>query len=144
VRHRVRGRQLNRDIKHRKALFKNLISSLFLFGEIKTTLAKAKSIRGLVDKLITKAKKGTLHHRRLVAAFLQNKQAVNKLVNDLTPKLKQRTSGFTRIIRLGQRRGDATEMVKMELITDKAETKVKAKTKTTSQKLTKKESAKKS
>lgn len=109
-------KKLSRDRGHRKALFKNLISALVIRGEIKTTESKAKAIRRLVDKLITKGKKGTLHSRRLVHAFLQNKIAVNRIVDELGPLFKKRPGGFTRIIRLGRRRGDNAMMVKLELV----------------------------
>lgn len=116
MRHRKAGKKLKRDTARRKALFRNLIVSLFLKEEIKTTLSKAKAIRGLGDKLITKAKKGTLHHQRLVHAFLQNKKATKKLIQEIAPRFKKRVSGFTRIVRFGQRRGDAAEMVKIALV----------------------------
>jgi large subunit ribosomal protein L17 len=116
MRHRVSGKKLNRDIKHRKALFKNLISALIIHEEIQTTESKAKAIKGLTDKLISRGKKGTLQARRAIAAFLQDKTAVNKIVDDLGPRFKNRVSGFTRIIRLGKRRGDDAVMVKMEFV----------------------------
>ena len=116
MRHRSSGKKLSRDIKKRKALFKNLINSLVIHGKIKTTEAKAKAVRGLMDKLITKAKTGTLNSRRLIAAFLQNKKAVKKLVDELAPLFKKRPGGFTRIVRLGKRRGDDAMMVNLELV----------------------------
>jgi len=125
MRHQVRGRKLNRDTHERKALFKALINSLVLKGEIKTTETKAKAIRSLVDKLITKGKKGTLNSRRLIGAFLQNKVAVNKIVDEIAPLFKTRKGGYTRMVRLGERRGDDTRMVKLEL-TEKPEVKKKA------------------
>ena len=116
MRHRKAGRKLSRNIKQRKALFKNLINALVLHGKIETTEAKAKAIRGLIDKLITKGKAQTLHSRRLIAAFLQNKKAVNKIVDELGPLFKKRPGGFTRIVRLGRRRGDEAMVVKLELV----------------------------
>jgi len=116
MRHRLKGKKLNRSTKHRRALFKNLISALVEHGEIKTTLAKAKAVKGLVDKLITTAKKGTLHHRRQLASFFGKRQPANKLVEDIAPKLKSRTSGYTRIVRLGRRTGDNAMMAKLELV----------------------------
>lgn len=121
MRHRVRGKKLGRSTAQRKALFRQLIVSLFLKEEIKTTLAKAKSIKSLVDKLVTKAKKSGLHQQRLIHAFLQNKKATKKLVKEIAPRFKKRTSGFTQIMRLGQRRGDNAMMVKIGLM-DKKET----------------------
>lgn len=116
MRHKVAGKKLSRDSAQRKALFKGLINALVIHSQIKTTESKAKAIRGLVDKLITKGKRGTLHARRLIGAFLQNKKAVNKIVDELGPLFKKRTSGFTKITRLGQRRGDNAMMVKLELV----------------------------
>lgn len=116
MRHQVAGKKLSRDRKQRKALFKNLIGALVLKGEIKTTESKAKAIRRLVERLIAKGRGGTLHARRQIGAFLQNKEAVNKIVDELGPIFKNRPGGFTRIVRLGQRRGDNTSMVKLELV----------------------------
>jgi len=116
MRHQIKGKKLSRDSSQRKALFKNLINALVIHGEIKTTESKAKAIRGLVDKLITKGKRGTFQARRLVGAFLQNKKAVNKIVDELSPTFKNRPGGFTKIVRLGKRRGDDAMMVKLELL----------------------------
>ncbi len=116
MRHRVAGRKLSRRRKYRKALFKNLINSLIVHGEIKTTESKAKSVRPLVEKLITKGKAGTLSSRRVITAFLQNKKVVNKIVDEIAPIFKNRPGGYTRIIRLGQRQGDDAMMVRLELV----------------------------
>lgn len=116
MRHRVAGRKLARSQSHRKALFRNLLSALILHGEIETTESKAKAIRRLFDRLASKSKAGTLHARRAIAAFLNNKKAVNKLVDEITPKFKNRPGGFTRMVRLGRRRGDDALMVKLELV----------------------------
>ena len=115
MRHKKKGKKLNRNTHQRKALFKRLIQSLILNEELKTTESKAKAIKGLVDKLITKAKKGGLSVRRQILAFLQNKKITAKLIDEIAPRCKSRTSGFTKIIRLGKRRGDKAMMVKMEL-----------------------------
>lgn len=111
--------QLNRSSHQRKALFKGLINSLILKEEIKTTVSKAKAIQGLFDKLVTKGKLGTVHVRRLLHAFLGNQESVKKLVDELAPRMDQRTSGYTRIEKLGVRRGDNTMMVKMSLVDEK-------------------------
>lgn len=116
MRHRVFGRRLGRDKDHRKALFKNLVTSLVLHEQIKTTEAKAKAIRGLVDKVITKGKTGSLHARRALAGFFTNQKAVEKVMKVLAPRFRQRGSGFTRIIHLGSRRGDNAPLVRMELV----------------------------
>ncbi len=125
MRHRVKGKKLSRTSSQRKALFKGLINALVIHGEIKTTESKAKAVRGLVDKLITKGKKGTLHSRRLIAAFLQNKLAVNRIVDELGPLFAKRSGGFSRITRLGTRRGDNAMMVKLELVEKVAPLKTK-------------------
>lgn len=124
MRHRVAGKKLARSRSHRKALFRNLLSALILHGEIKTTESKAKATRRLFDRLVSKGKSGTLHARRIVAAFLNNKKAVNKLVDEIAPKFKDRPGGFTRMTRLGRRRGDDAMMVKLELV-EKPETEEK-------------------
>ncbi len=116
MRHRVSGKKLSLDRDKRKALFKNLINALVIHGQIKTTEARAKAIRGLVEKLITRGKQQTLHTRRLIAAFLQNKKAVNKIVDELGPLFKKRPGGYTRIVRLKERRGDNAPMVRLELV----------------------------
>jgi large subunit ribosomal protein L17 len=103
-------------VKARKALFKNLINALIEHQEIRTTEAKAKAIRGLVDKFVSRAKKKDLHSRRLVFSFLQNKKMVNKLFEEIGPRFGKRPSGFTRIIKLGRRKGDGAMMVKMEFV----------------------------
>lgn len=119
MRHKIKGKTFNRNTNQRKALFRSLIQNLIIHEEIKTTQSKAKVIKRLVDKLITKAKAGTLQVRRQLMAFLPNKKAVNKLVDDIAPRVKQKTSGFTRFMRLGKRRGDDAMMVKMELVEKK-------------------------
>ncbi|MBN1262945.1 MAG: 50S ribosomal protein L17 [Candidatus Pacebacteria bacterium] len=116
MRHRQAGKKLNRDRDHRQALFKNLIKSLIKHEEIKTTESKAKVVRKIFEKLVTKTKTGTLHVRRLAHAFLQDKGSVNKLVDKIAPLFKQREGGYTRIIRLGKRRGDRAMLVRLELV----------------------------
>ena len=133
MKHRVAGKKLARSRSHRKALFKNLLSALILHGEIRTTESKAKATRRIFDRLVTKGKSGTLHARRIVAAFLNNKKAVNKLVDEISPKFKDRPGGFTRMIRLGRRQGDDAMMVKLELV-EKPELKEEPKKKETKKK----------
>lgn len=116
MRHRVSGRKLSRDKDHRKALFRNLVTSLVLHEQIQTTEAKAKAVRGLVDKVITKGKTGSLHARRVLVGFLTNQKAVEKVVKILAPRFRQRSGGFTRIIHLGKRQGDNAPLVRMELV----------------------------
>lgn len=105
MRHRVKGRQLNRDANHRKALRRNLIRSFIKSGEIETSLAKAKSVKPEIDKLVTHAKGGSMHHQRLIQAELQDPSLVSLMVHTLVPQM-QRQSGYTKIIRTGRRQGD--------------------------------------
>lgn len=128
MKHRVAGKKLARDRSHRQALFKNLLSALILHGEIKTTESKAKVIQRLFEKLVTKSKLKTLHARRTVGIHLNNRQVINKLVDEVTPQFKNRASGFTRIIRLGKRKGDDALMVRLTLV-EKPEIKEKPKKK---------------
>jgi large subunit ribosomal protein L17 len=116
MRHRSATRHLGRDTEQRKSLFKNLLQALFEHGQIETTEAKAKAIKGIADKLIHRAQEGTIPARRVIARFFGTRQAVNMLVDQVAPAMKDRTSGYTRIVRLGKRRGDDSMMVKMELI----------------------------
>lgn len=112
MRHRVKGSQLNRDTNHRKALRRNLIRSFIKSGEIETSLAKAKSVKPEIDKLVTHAKSGSVHHQRLIQAELQDPSLVSLMVHSLVPQM-QRQSGYTKIIRTGRRQGDNTLMAKL-------------------------------
>lgn len=133
----VFGRQLKRDVNERKALFKNLLTSLVLNESIKTTEAKAKAIRSAADKLITKAKKGgTVAYRGLEAEV--NRNAVVKLVEDLGPRFASRNGGYTRIMRIGNRVADNAPMVMMEWVEKKAVVAAPAKTVKPAKKETKK------
>lgn len=116
MRHRVAHRKLGRTSSHRLALLKNLAISLIKYEKIETTLPKAKELRPYFDKLVTKAKKGDFNAHRAVFALLQDKESVKKLMNELTPALAGRTSGYTSIVKTGQRRGDAAEMAIVEII----------------------------
>jgi large subunit ribosomal protein L17 len=115
--HRIDGRKLSRKQGPRLALYKNLTVSVLRYERIKTTEAKAKEVRGRVEQMITLAKRGDLTARRAVISQFPNEPlVVNKLFDELAPKYADRTSGFTRIVRLGQRLGDAAEIVQLELI----------------------------
>ncbi|OGJ21783.1 MAG: 50S ribosomal protein L17 [Candidatus Pacebacteria bacterium RIFCSPHIGHO2_01_FULL_46_10] len=116
MRHRLAGRTFGRNTNQRKKLFKNLVSSLIVHGEIKTTEARAKAIRGVVDKMIHRAQEGTIAARRVLAKFFGKNDMVNRLVDEIAPAMKDRTSGFTRILHLENRRGDDALLVKMELV----------------------------
>ena len=121
MRHRVFGRKLGRDIKRRRALFKNLAISLIINEKITTTLSRAKAAKPLVDSLISKAKKGDLGSRRQTFKVLGHRQAVAKLVDDLAPRFADRTGGFTRIVKLEPRFSDAAPMAILSLVTLKKE-----------------------
>jgi large subunit ribosomal protein L17 len=115
--HRIDGRKLSRKQGPRLALYKNLTVSVLRYERIKTTEAKAKEVRGRVEHMITLAKRGDVNARRMVISQFPNEPlVVNKLFDELAPKYADRTSGFTRIIRLGQRMGDAAEIVQLELV----------------------------
>ena len=117
MRHRNSGRKLNRTASHRKAMFANMAAALIEHEQIVTTLPKAKDLRPIIEKLVTLAKRGDLHARRQALSKLaQDKFAVHKLFEELAPRYAARPGGYTRILRLGPRRSDATEMVFIELV----------------------------
>jgi large subunit ribosomal protein L17 len=117
VAHRIDGRKLSRKRGPRLALYKNLTVSILRYERVKTTEAKAKEIRGRVERMISLAKRGDLAARRTVIAEFPNEPlVVSKLFDEIAPKYADRTSGFTRIVKLGQRQGDAAEIVQIELV----------------------------
>ena len=116
MRHRKKGRQLGRQTKHRRALFRNLVTSLLDQERIETTGAKAKEIRGFTDRMITLGKEGTLPARRRALGFLRSKAVVSKLFSDVATRFKDRSGGYTRIVKTRRRIGDAAEMVAIELV----------------------------
>lgn len=116
MRHLKAGRKLNRTASHRKAMFNNMAMSLIENERIKTTLPKAKELRSVVERLITYGKKGDLHGIRLIAKTVKNKDLVMKLVNDIAPGYADRNGGYTRVLKLGTRRGDNSEMAIIELV----------------------------
>ncbi|MBS0182104.1 MAG: 50S ribosomal protein L17 [Nitrospira sp.] len=116
MRHRKKGRQLGRQTKHRAALFRNLVTSLLDQERIETTGAKAKEIRGFTDRMITLGKEGTLPARRRALGFLRSKAVVSKLFSDVATRFKDRSGGYTRIVKTRRRIGDAAEMVAIELV----------------------------
>jgi len=120
MRHRKSGRKLNRNSAHRKAMFKNMASSLFGHEVIKTTLPKAKELRRVVEPLITLAKEDTVANRRLAFARLRDKDAVSKLFAELGPRYQTRPGGYLRILKCGYRAGDNAPMAIVELV-DRAE-----------------------
>jgi len=116
MRHQKRGRKLGRDSAHRKALYANLTAELIQHGRIRTTLAKAKEVRPVAEQMITLGKRGDLHARRQAVAFLRQKPVVMSLFEDIAPRYAERPGGYTRIIKLGPRLGDAAEMAYIELV----------------------------
>ena len=115
--HRVDGRKLSRKQGPRLALYKNLTVSVLRYERIRTTEAKAKEVRGRVEHMITLAKRGDLAARRTVtSAFPNEPLVITKLFDEIAPKYADRTSGFTRIVKIGQRAGDAAEIVQIELV----------------------------
>jgi large subunit ribosomal protein L17 len=126
MRHREHTFKIGRSGAHRKALLANQVSSLIDKGAIKTTLVKAKESRRLAEKMVTLGKKGELHHRRLAISKLRDKAAVAKLFAEIAPKYSNRDGGYTRIVKLGRRVGDAAEMCLLQWV---EETKAKRKTK---------------
>lgn len=131
-RHGYQGRKFGRERDQRKALIKGLADSLVIRESIETTLPKAKEVASYTEKLITKAKKGGLHNRRQVIAGLSTLEAAHKLVDDIAPKLKNRTSGHLRVEKTDIRRGDAAQLATVSFVDDlKAKPKAAAKPKTT-------------
>ena len=116
MRHRLKGRKLNRTSAHRKATFKNLAASLIKYEQISTTLPKAKDLRPIVEKLITLGKKGTLHSKRLLLSKLPKDANITKLTEDFPNRYKDRNGGYTRIIKKGFRYGDSADMAIIELV----------------------------
>ena len=117
-RHRYKGRKFGRERDQREALLKGLADSLVRDESIKTTLHKAKDLVPYIEKLITKAKIGDLHNRRLIIAKMNTIESAHKLVDEIAPKLKGRTSGHVRIEKLGIRRGDSAEMARVSFVDD--------------------------
>jgi large subunit ribosomal protein L17 len=116
MRHRKAGRNLRRTSEQRLALLRSLASSLIDRGAIETTEAKAKELRPFVEKLITKARTGTLHSRRLAGRHVQKREIADKLFQEIGPRFAKRAGGYTRILKTGHRKGDGADMARIELI----------------------------
>lgn len=116
MRHNKTGRRLGRNASHRDALFRNLVTSLFQHGKVQTTDAKAKELRRVAERLITLGKKGDLHARRRALAYVRDKEVVAKLFADVSSRFATRPGGYTRIIKLWARRGDAAPISVLELV----------------------------
>jgi large subunit ribosomal protein L17 len=116
VRHHRAGKKLGRDPSHRKALYANLAGALIEHGRIKTTVTKAKAVRPIAEQMITLGRRGDLHARRQAMAYLRSQEVVHKLFAEVAPRFKTRPGGYSRIVRIGQRLGDAAEMAYLELV----------------------------
>src|SRR5215813_9071212 len=116
MRHARTGKKLGRDSAHRKALYANLTCSLLEHGRIRTTAAKAKAVKPFAEQMITLGKRGDLHARRLALAELRSQDVVHQLFADVAPRFADRPGGYTRIVKIGPRYGDAAEMVYLELV----------------------------
>ncbi len=116
MRHLKKGNHLGRTASHKKALMRNMAAQVIEHKEINTTLAKAKELRKYVERMITYGKRGSVHHRRLAFRFLQNKEAVKTLFEEIAPAFEERNGGYTRIIKLGNRKGDNAEMSIIQLV----------------------------
>ena len=114
--HRKTGRKLGRSVAHRKALFRNMVTSLLEHEQIQTTDAKAKELRGVAERMITLGKRGTLHARRQALETIRSKDVTSKLFDQLAERYRERPGGYTRVIKLGRRPGDSAEMSIIELV----------------------------
>jgi len=146
MKHRRGFNPLGRMAAHRKALHRSMVTSLFRYERIRTTKAKALEVRRSAEKLITRAKEDSVHNRRIVSSRLFDEGIVAKLFTNIAPRMKERPGGYTRIIKLGERRGDAAEVVILELVdfklsADSADKKAKKEAKKETKKEAKKEKA---
>lgn len=116
MRHRVVGRKLSRPTKHRELMFRNMLVSLLQYERIRTTLAKGKELRSWADRIISLGKEGTLHARRQAFALLRDEGIVKKLFDEIAPRFKDQTGGYTRVYRLGWRQGDGAPLSLVELV----------------------------
>jgi len=116
MRHHRKGKKLGRTSAHRKALYSNLAGALIEHGRIKTTLAKAKAVRPIAEQMITLGRRGDLHARRQALAYLHSNDVVTMLFSEVAPRFADRPGGYSRIVKLGPRWGDAAEMVYLELV----------------------------
>ena len=116
MRHRKSGKRLGRDSAHRKALFRNMVTSLMEHERIQTTDAKAKELRGIADRMITLGKRGDLHARRQAAAVIRDQAITSKVFGELADRYRERPGGYTRVIKVGHRVGDAAPVSIVELV----------------------------
>jgi len=118
MRHRAKGRQLSRTASHRRALLNNMATSLFEHGQIITTEAKAKELRPFAEKLITLARRGDLHARRLAQQKIKDREVLARLFSEIGPRFAGRPGGYTRILKLGHRPGDGADQARIELLAE--------------------------
>ena len=118
MRHRAKGRQLSRTSSHRRALLNNMATSLFEHGRVITTEAKAKELRPFAEKLITLARRGDLHARRLVERKIKSRETLSRLFSEIGPRFAARPGGYTRILKLGHREGDGADIARIELLAE--------------------------
>lgn len=116
MRHAIRGRRLGRNSAHRRALFRNQLASMVEHGRITTTLQKAKELQPIFEKCVTKGKRGTIHARRQVRRWISSRDLVKKLFDEIAPRMAERDGGYTRVLKLGPRKGDGAEMAILELV----------------------------
>ena len=116
MRHRIAGRKLSRPTGHRMSMLRTAVTDLLRYESVRTTEPKAKEIRKLAEKVITRGKRGGLHQRRLASAVLTDKVVLKKVFDELGPRYKSRDGGYTRILKLGPRKGDSAEMAILELV----------------------------
>lgn len=116
MRHNVRGRKLGRTTSHRIALFRNQLASLIEHERIRTTLAKAKELRPVAEKVVTQGRRDTVQARRLVRQWVPKRELVSKLFDDIAPRFADRPGGYTRIVKLGPRKGDGAETAILEFV----------------------------
>ena len=114
--HRNGFNPLSRTTAHRRAMSRNMVTSLFRYERITTTKSKALEVRKSAEKLITRAKEDTVHNRREAAKFIQDEKSLNKLFTEIGPRMKERNGGYTRVLKLGYRQGDAADVVILELV----------------------------
>jgi len=127
MRHRVASKKLGRNSAHRKALLRNLVTSFMEKERIRTTLAKAKATRPLAEKMITLSRTNSLHARRRALRFIYKKDVVKKMFEEIGPRFSERPGGYTRIVKVGSRAGDGTEMAVLEMIGSELKKKTKKK-----------------
>src|SRR5690348_8015541 len=118
MRHGVGGRHFSRPTGHRLMMYRNLVTDVLRYGKIKTTEPKAKEIRSMIEQMITLGKRGDLHARRQAIAFLTDEAVVHRLFADIAPRFSARSGGYTRIVKLGPRQGDAAPMAQIELLSE--------------------------